>query len=206
MADAKNDVPAIAAVLCRNQSAIRARLKKLGVVVPKHDRHRVYSKDQIELIKLMHRNGHGGNSITRTLGVTPHSLRWKCQDLGIRLRKPRADDRLYVNLDAKTLVGLRAAADERNITPGGLVRQLVEQIVRDNIFSAVIDAPPVKVKAKTAPIPKLETSPPVEMPPLTPVIDIRLEPQRFALAVRLPQLNGFIGSKEITRVQQCPKM
>ena len=87
MADAKNDVPTIAAVLCRNQSAIRARLKKLGVVVPKHDRHRVYSKDQIELIKLMHRNGMVAIALPAPLALRPIAA-LEMPGSWIRLRQP----------------------------------------------------------------------------------------------------------------------
>jgi hypothetical protein len=182
MADAKNDVPSIASVLGRNRSAIRTKLKELGIAVPKQDRHRVYSPKQVELIRLMHRNGHGGNSIARALNVTPQSLRWKCIDLGIKLRKPRVDNRVYVSINAHTMERLRAAADEHGMTPNGLVRQLVEQIVRDNLYSAVIDAPATPRKAKAIPSPHVRTV------PSSPPADIALDLQPMVATLSVPEL------------------
>jgi hypothetical protein len=102
---------------------------------------RRFTAAELERLRLMADFGHDGKSIARALGRTPQAIRVKCVELGIRLRRPSVEHR-RVKLPLQTWQGLRAAATARGTTVAGLARLLIEIIVRDNLFSAVVDAPP----------------------------------------------------------------
>ena len=65
-------------------------------------------------------------------------MRVKAVELGIRLRPPSVDCR-RVNLPETTWLGLKAVADRYGITVARLARLLIEIVVRDRLFDAVID-------------------------------------------------------------------
>lgn len=102
---------------------------------------RRFSKVELEKLKLMSEVGHDGKSIARALNRTPQAIRVKCVELGIRLRPPSMQHR-RVKLPLQTWVALRAAAAARGTSPLRLARLLIEIIVKDDLFEAVIDPLP----------------------------------------------------------------
>jgi hypothetical protein len=100
-----------------------------------------FSEADIEQIRLLASWNHSADAIGKVLGRDPLSIRKKCCALGIKLRKPRPDSR-RIKLSPCAWSGLSAEARLRNTSPGRLARQLLEIVVRDKLFLAVIDPPP----------------------------------------------------------------
>ncbi len=101
---------------------------------------RRFTPAEIEKLKLMASWGHDGKSIGRALDRTPQAIRVKCVELGIALRVPSANCR-RVKISPETWEGLCAEAAQLGTSPGRLARQLVEVVVRDRLYAAVIDPP-----------------------------------------------------------------
>jgi hypothetical protein len=111
-----------------------------------------FTPADIDKLRLMADFGHDGKSIARALDRPPQAIRVKCVELGIKLRPPSVEHR-RVKLPLETWASLRRAAEARGTTIARLARLLIETIVRDDLFDAVIDsAPPAprpKAKLKT---------------------------------------------------------
>ena len=103
---------------------------------------RRFTEAEIEKLRLMAECGHDGPTIARVLGRTPQAVRVKCVELGIRLRRPRADQEVRFEADFETVAGLRAAAAAKGTSVPRLARLLLETIVRDNLFDAIVDDQP----------------------------------------------------------------
>lgn len=102
---------------------------------------RRFSADEIAAITMLASWGHSGDAIAKRLGRDALAIRKKCCALGVRLRKPSAASR-RIKLSPLTWDGLLIEAALRNTSPGRLARQILEIVVRDKLFLAVIDPPP----------------------------------------------------------------
>ena len=89
--------------------------------------------------------GHDGKSIAGSLDRTPAAIRVKCCELGIKL-KPQSVGSRHVRLPVPVWEKLKAAAAAYNMTVVKLNALLIETIVRDDLFNAVLDVPPVRTK------------------------------------------------------------
>ena len=89
-------------------------------------------------------------AIGKTINRTPQSVRVKCAELGIKLKKPSAKNVLHVSMDRDTRERLQADATERGMTANELLRLLIAQIVSDQLYNAVIDSPPAPRRAMSA--------------------------------------------------------
>lgn len=134
----------VAEALHRNVTCVRVKCRELNLPLKK--RFELYDAALIERIKLMASCGYNSTAIAKSIDRTPQSVRVKCVELGIRLRKPRADNVLYVSMDRETVEHLQAEAAARGTTANKLLRMLVAQIVADDLYSAVIDAPPAATR------------------------------------------------------------
>src|SRR5258707_1388539 len=104
---------------------------------------RRFTPAEITKLKELAAWGHDASSIGRQLGNrTPQSIRVKAVELGIKLRPVSADCR-RIKLSAEAWDGLQTEARARGVSsPGRLARQLLEIIVRDRLYAAIIDPPP----------------------------------------------------------------
>lgn len=110
---------------------------------------RRFTPADIEKLRLMASWGHDGKSIARSLDRTPQAIRVKCVELGIKLKRQSVASR-RVRLPVPVWTKLKAAAAAYNMTVVKLNALLVETIVRDDLFNAVLDVPPAKTKPVTA--------------------------------------------------------
>ena len=101
---------------------------------------RRFSDDEIEKLKFMASFGHDGKSIARALDRTPQAVRVKAVELGIRLRRPSAHGRRF-KISPEAWCAYQAKGEQLGTSPSGLVRLVAEMVARDDLFTAVIDAP-----------------------------------------------------------------
>jgi hypothetical protein len=101
---------------------------------------RRFSHDDIEKLQLMADCGHTGTSIAKALGRTPQAVRVKCCELGIKL-KPQSVANRRVRLPVPVWGKLKVAADAYGMTVVKFAALLVEAIVKDRLFDAVLDIP-----------------------------------------------------------------
>ena len=96
--------------------------------------------NEIEKLKFMASFGHDGKSIARALDRTPQAVRVKAVELGIRLRRPSAHGRRF-KISPEAWCAYQAKGEQLGTSPSGLVRLVAEMVARDDLFTAVIDAP-----------------------------------------------------------------
>jgi hypothetical protein len=93
--------------------------------------------------------GMGAAEIAKKIGCTLGTLRVKCSQSGISLRrwtpsagaqKENISNRLVFSLSDKIAVRFQQQADERGMTVADFAEALLEVIVRDNLYDAVIDS------------------------------------------------------------------
>jgi hypothetical protein len=101
-----------------------------------------------DIARLMAECGHSGKSIARNLNRTPQAIRVKCCELGIKL-KPQSVANRRVRLPVPVWMKLKATADAYGMTVVKLAALLIETVVRDKLFDAVLDAPPAKSAARS---------------------------------------------------------
>jgi hypothetical protein len=101
---------------------------------------RRFSPADIEKLKFMASFGHDGKTIARALDRTPRSVRVKVVEIGVRLRPPKMHHR-RIKLSLQAWHALQTEADRLGTSAAQLARLVVETVVRDRLFSAVIDAP-----------------------------------------------------------------
>ena len=109
---------------------------------------RRFTPAEIEKLRLRADFGHNGKSIARALDRPPQAIRVKCVELGIKLR-PASIEHRRVKLPLETWATFRGAAEARGTTVARLAKLLIETIVRDDLFDAVIDPPPPKPRPMT---------------------------------------------------------
>jgi len=106
---------------------------------------RRFTPADVEKLRFMAGWGHNGKSIALALNRTPQAIRVKCCELGIKL-KPQSVASRRVRLPVPVWTKLKAAAAAYNMTVVKLNALLIETIVRDDLFNAVLDVPPVRTK------------------------------------------------------------
>jgi hypothetical protein len=86
--------------------------------------------------------------IAEKLGCTLGTLRVKCSQSGISLRrwnasaatsKSNLQKRLMIRIPENVAIGLQQQADKKGVSQADLVVALLDAIVRDNLYDAVID-------------------------------------------------------------------
>jgi hypothetical protein len=79
--------------------------------------------------------------IADRIGCTLGSLRVKCSQHGISLRhsQRRFPKRLMISLPERVVLGLQRQADKEGVSKADLAIHLLDAIVRDNLYDAVID-------------------------------------------------------------------
>lgn len=113
----------------------------------------VFSRDDIIKLRFYAGEGLPGTAIAKLLGRTPLSIRVKACSLGIPLRpKRRKLDRLRIMIEPAIAARLDHHARMRGMNVPTLCRFLLNIVVNDNLFAAVIDTPiddqPVPRKAR----------------------------------------------------------
>jgi hypothetical protein len=90
--------------------------------------------------------GFSAAEIADKIGCTLNSLRVKCSQHGICLRRPskiaperRPQGRLTIKLSGDTATLLQQAAEKQGIPSAKFAALLLEAIVSDNLYAAVID-------------------------------------------------------------------
>jgi hypothetical protein len=121
-----------------------------------------FSAADLELLKTMAAFGHPGTAIAAKLNRTPGAIRAKCVEMGVRLRpnrKPKFGSRFRI--PDRLWGSLKAAADARAMKPTRFVHLILETIARDQLYAAILDAPPPKSKpsAKVVSVPKRQRAP-----------------------------------------------
>jgi hypothetical protein len=116
---------------------------------------RRFTEAEIDKLRLMAECGHTGQSIARALDRRPQAIRVKCVELGVRLRRQAIANR-RVRLPEATRQKLKATADSYNMTVVRFSELLLETIIRDKLFDAVLDVRSVKPTTATRPQPAPE--------------------------------------------------
>jgi hypothetical protein len=108
----------------------------------------LFSSTIFSQIRSMLAQGTAPAEIARKIGCTLGTLRVKCSLSGISLRrwtfstvarKENIPKRLVFSLSDKIAVRFRQKADESGMTTTEFAAALLEAIVRDNLYDAVID-------------------------------------------------------------------
>jgi hypothetical protein len=100
-----------------------------------------FTADDIAKLQWMASLGHPATSIAQSLSRTPQAVRVKCVELGIRLRPRRAVGGARFKIPDRLFQALHVEGLARGVKATGLARQLLESIVRDRLYSAVLDVP-----------------------------------------------------------------
>jgi hypothetical protein len=92
--------------------------------------------------------GFSAVEIAEKLGCTLGTLRVKCSQSGISLRrwnasaatsKSNLQKRLMIRIPENVALGLQQQADKKGVSQADLVLALLDAIVRDNLYEAVLD-------------------------------------------------------------------
>ena len=91
--------------------------------------------------------------IADRIGCKLGSLRVKCSQHGISLRhsQSRFPKRLMISLPERVVLGLQRQADKEGVSKADLAIHLLDAIVRDNLYDAVIDRDIEPKKRRTVP-------------------------------------------------------
>jgi hypothetical protein len=109
----------------------------------------LFSPAILSQIRILFAQGMGPAEIAKKIGCTLGTLRVKCSQGGISLRrwppsavarKENIPKRLVFSLSGKVAARFQQHADERGITITDFAAALLEAIVRDNLYDAVIDS------------------------------------------------------------------
>ena len=108
---------------------------------------KVLTQEKYDSVPALLQQGLDHNEIAALFGVTPASLQVLCSNRGISLRRGGArQPRRYLslleaplNLNKATLVALRAKARAMGVNEVKLVNDLLETIVTDDLYGAVLD-------------------------------------------------------------------
>jgi hypothetical protein len=103
----------------------------------KPGRPKIYTDDVKLLLPVWLDQGEALESIAKRIGTTTIALQRYCWSNQISLNKKR--DRWIVRLPTDVVDKLRERAAERRVTPTELVTQLVQIILVDDLFEALLD-------------------------------------------------------------------
>jgi hypothetical protein len=95
-----------------------------------------FSETQIAEMRQMAGEGASGVEIAKALGLKPAAVRSKCWALGVRLRQRTLKSRIRMVIDISKR--LRAAADARGLSPPALIRRLISQISKLDMFDEIL--------------------------------------------------------------------
>jgi hypothetical protein len=104
-----------------------------------------FSPEVFSQIKELVARGLRAAEIAERIGCTLGSLRVKCSQKGISLRRWEVSrqihfsKRLMISLPETVALNLQRQADKKGITQSDLARALLDAIARDNLYDAVID-------------------------------------------------------------------
>ena len=96
---------------------------------------RKFTPAVVEQIPILVRDGKSASEIAGQIGCSVDSLRVRCSQLGVTLRR----NGLTVRLSQSTLDGLRRQARAENMSENELASALLEAIARDDLYKAVLD-------------------------------------------------------------------
>jgi hypothetical protein len=102
-----------------------------------------FSDNDIATIRQMVADGHSGVSIAHALGRTAQAIRVKATELGIALRTDRPVNGVTFRLPDNIFTRLQAEARKRGLKVRSLARLILSVVCNRNLFSAVLDPPPV---------------------------------------------------------------
>ena len=104
---------------------------------------RILTKEAFASIPAMLAGGLATAEIANRLGVTPATLKVRCSQEGISLRRPHLPPRetLHVKVSPQLAAFYAKRADELGMTAASMMRRLLEVIARDDLIVAVLDPP-----------------------------------------------------------------
>ena len=94
-----------------------------------------FTADVLEQIPKLISDGKSLSEIAGQIGCSVDSLRVRCSQLGVTLRR----NGLTVRLSQSTLDGLRRQARTEDMSENELASALLEAIARDDLYKAVLD-------------------------------------------------------------------
>ncbi len=134
---------------------------------------RRFTPGEIEQIKVLAARGATGPSIAASLNVPAERIRKKCVELGVRLRRRHnTDNQVRAKLDAAAFQMLCEYATAHNETVASVVRLVLQAVIYDGLFAAVLDtetAKPSKPPRHGWPAGKPRTAVPVPPPAPAPL-------------------------------------
>jgi len=96
---------------------------------------RKFTSSVLEQIPKLVSDGKSASEIAGQIGCSVDSLRVRCSQLGVTLRR----NGLTVRLSRTALDGLRQQAMAEDMSEAGLASALLEVIARDGLYKAVLD-------------------------------------------------------------------
>ncbi len=104
-----------------------------------------FTPAELEQIKVLAARGASGPSIAASLNVPAERIRKKCVELGIRLRRRHnTDNQVRAKLDPAAFAMLVEYASARNETVAHVVRLVLQAVIYDGLFAAVLDTEAAK--------------------------------------------------------------
>jgi len=117
---------------------------------------RVFTPKNLSLMRHMAEQGHSAFEIAKTIGSTPGSVRVTCSHHKVRLKRGRrpadqalqkpihqvpggSDHAIVAHLPAPLVVEFYQKAENLQVSPSGLAKNLLVAIVTSNIYDAVLD-------------------------------------------------------------------
>ncbi len=108
--------------------------------------HKIFTPEVFDQIAKLAAQGFSAAEIAAKVGCTLNSLRVKCSHHGICLRRRskscpegRSPGRLTIKLSGDTATLLQQEADKQGVSSTKFAASLLEAIVRDKLYEAVID-------------------------------------------------------------------
>ena len=108
--------------------------------MPRH-RH-IFTPTAVEVVRGLARQGRSASEIANAVGSTPASVRVKCSQLKIKLRRGRRGvlkQRLVIYMRPADYAALERKARQLQTSSVELAGMLLEAIISSNIYEAVLD-------------------------------------------------------------------
>jgi hypothetical protein len=99
----------------------------------------LFTEATIGRIQAMQDNGLTNREIAAAIGTTEGSLAARASQLGLSRRNPQHAACMRVSFPSQTFTECAPHAARRNLSASDLIRLLVERIMQDNLFEAVLD-------------------------------------------------------------------
>jgi hypothetical protein len=93
----------------------------------------VFTKDAVRTIQRMHGHGSPNKAIALAIGTTEASLRARSSQLKLPTKRVR------MQFAESIVAACEGAAQRRNITPCELIQIIMERVVQDDLFEAILD-------------------------------------------------------------------